>query len=65
MVTFLLKAFRDFKVRADAYKAEHGSYFANFERTPVDLERDKHQQGDDYYEFDSHNPSRRGGAHIE
>ena len=40
MFTFLLKAFRDFKVRADAYKAEHGSYFANFERTPVDLSKD-------------------------
>ena len=39
MFTFLLKAFRDFKVRADTYKAEHGSYFANFERTPVDLNK--------------------------
>ena len=65
MFTFLIKAFRDFKVRADAYKAEHGSYFANFERTSVDLNRDKPHQGDDYYEFDSHNPSRRGGAQNE
>lgn len=65
MFTALLKAFREFKVRADAYKAEHGSYFANFERTSVELNRDKHVQGDDYYEFDSHNPSHRGGAHIE
>ncbi len=40
MFSLLLKTFRDFKVRADAYKAEHGSYFANFERTPVDLNKD-------------------------
>ena len=65
MFTALLKAFRDFKIRADAYKTKHGSYFANFERTSVDLKRDKHHQGDDYYEFDSHNPSHRGGARIE
>ena len=44
MFTFFLKAFRDFKVRADAYKAEHGSYFANFERTSVDLDRDRQRR---------------------
>lgn len=59
MFTALLKAFRDFKVRADAYKAEHGSYFANFERTPVDLNRDQHQR-DDCFEILTQNPADRG-----
>ena len=53
MFTFLLKAFRDFKVRADAYKAEHGSYFANFERTPVDLARDRQHRRDESFRHGS------------
>ena len=54
MFTFFLKTFRDFKVRADAYKAEHGSYFANFKRSSVDLNGDQHHQDDDHDEFFRH-----------